>query len=97
MRFYTKIIGIYKFNELNIGARNKAIEDERDFLLSIMRPLILYPGTRNMTPQKNCRKHMRPNMHIMRLTTILLLNALRPTTTTTTKTVKLLDVMSCSR
>lgn len=44
MRFYTKIIGIYKFNELNIGARNKAIEDERDFRLSIMRPIDFISG-----------------------------------------------------
>lgn len=38
MRLYTKVIGVYKFNELSVDARNKAIDDHRCFLLSIMRP-----------------------------------------------------------
>ena len=36
MTLYTKIIGIYKFNELNDDAKAKAIDDHRTFLLSIM-------------------------------------------------------------
>lgn len=36
MTLYTKIIGIYKFDELNNDAKAKAIDDHRTFLLSIM-------------------------------------------------------------
>ena len=38
MKLYTKVIGIYKFDELNPDAREKAIFDHRCFLLSIMQP-----------------------------------------------------------
>lgn len=38
MKFYTKVIGVYKFDELEKYAKDNAIESHRQFLLSIMCP-----------------------------------------------------------
>lgn len=38
MKAYKKIIYVYKFEELEKYAKNKAIEEHRQFLLSIMTP-----------------------------------------------------------
>ena len=56
MKFYTKVIGVYKFDELEKYAKDNAIESHRQFLLSIMCPNDFISGCEEYDTPDELRK-----------------------------------------